>query len=357
MTAPMATETDRTPSGSFVESDGRELYQIERVDAIEPFLMTVVSDTDLWLFMSSAGAFTAGRVQADRSLFPYETDDRLHELAGHAGPVTAVRFEDGRLWRPLRGPDAGPHATRTLRRSPVGDLVEFEETDGPTGLTFRVELTLSDRFGVVRRCSMSAPNDDAAIAFEMIDGYVNIMPAGVPLGLQQTMSTLVDAYKRSEPIGDLGLAVYTLESKITDKPEAIEALRANAVWRTGLADASLCLDGRALRSFERGGSDAAGAVANDAPVLGRRGAYLCRTSLRLEPGDHARWRILADAHLDHAAIAQLERLLRTEPDLNGLTDRSVDNDLGRLGALLDAADGAQLTANVSACASHRSNVL
>jgi len=314
--------------------------------------MTVVGDTDLWLFLSSAGAFTAGRVQADRCLFSYETDDRLHELGGLSGPVTAIRFDDGRLWTPLRGPDAGAGARRTLRRSPVGDLVQLEETDSATGLRFRVELTLSDRFGVVRRCELAAPDDGAEVRVRLIDGYVNVMPAGVPLGLQQSMSTLVDGYKRSELVNDRGLALYTLETTITDQPQAIEALHANAVWRTGLDDARLSLDARALRSFERGEDPG-----RTHTVLGRRGAYLCHAGIELAPGETVRWSLVADAHLDHSGVARLDHLLRSEDKLDVQIERSVAADRERLEALLDAADGAQATADVSACAAHRSNVL
>ena len=64
-----------------VEIDGQGYYLIPDFDHIPPFLMSVVSDGDRWMFMSSSGALTAGRRDASRALFPYETDDRLH-LAG-----------------------------------------------------------------------------------------------------------------------------------------------------------------------------------------------------------------------------------------------------------------------------------
>ena len=71
------------------------------------------------------------------------------------------------------------------------------------------------------------------IGIELIDGYVQVMPAGVPLQLQQSMSTLVEGYARSEFVDDAGLAVYTLESRISDVAAALEMLYANAVWRVG----------------------------------------------------------------------------------------------------------------------------
>lgn len=340
------------PTGRMTERDGRWVYEIEHVEAMAPFLMTVVGDTDLWMFLSSNGAFTAGRVEAERCLFPYETDDRLHELGGISSQVTVVRFGDGRIWRPLCARSENAGVSRTLRRSLVGDRVEFEETDRRSGLIFRVELGLSDRFGVVRRCELRAPDGGGAVACEVLDGFVHVMPAGVPLGLQQSMSTLVDAYKRAERVSDRGPAVYVLESTISDRPEAVESLRANAIWHTGLEGARVCLSADAIRAFEKGE-----ATGGDELVLGRRGAYLCRASIRLDPGERERWCMVGEVHLDHAAIVGLERRLRSGAPVRDEIDRSLEEDHERLARLLDDGDGAQVSADLGACAAHRSNVL
>jgi hypothetical protein len=37
----------------------------------------VVSNGDLWMFVGSNGALTAGRRDPDRALFPYQTADKL----------------------------------------------------------------------------------------------------------------------------------------------------------------------------------------------------------------------------------------------------------------------------------------
>lgn len=348
----MPRQSTHSPTGRFIESRGRWLYEIEHADAMAPFLMTVVGDTDLWMFLSSCGAFTAGRVEPDRCLFPYETDDRLHELGGIAGPVTMVRFADGRLWQPLRARPDGARVSRVLRRSLVGDQVEFEETDEQSGLIFRVELGLSDAFGVVRRCELCAPPQGAPIECELIDGYVHVMPAGVPLSLQQVMSTLVDGYKRSERVSEHGPTVYALEAMISDRPEAIEALRVNVLWHIGLDDATVSLSDDAIRAFASGE-----AARGESLVLGRRGAYLCRSFVRLTPGGSERWCIVGDVHLDHSAVADLGRKIRSGAGLLDQIDRSLEQDHERLARLLDGADGAQATADISACAAHRSNVL
>ena len=53
--------------------------------------MTVVTSDDQWMYVSSSGALAAGRHSAGHSLFPYETDDRLHRGAGLTGPLTLIR--------------------------------------------------------------------------------------------------------------------------------------------------------------------------------------------------------------------------------------------------------------------------
>lgn len=347
-----AVRSARSPVGRFAERDGRWFYEIEHVDAMPPFLMTLVGDTDLWMFLSSAGAFTAGRVEADRCLFPYETDDRLHELSGMSGPATVVRFDDGRLWRPLVSSQEGGAIQRVLRRSVACDRVELEETDEASGLVFRVAYALCDAFGIVRRCSLTAPREAAPIECDILDGYLNIMPAETPLFLQQSMSTLVDGYKRCERISARGPAVYLLESRISDRPEATEALRANAVWRLGLDGATVSLSDEALSVFARGG-----APADQRLTLGRRGAYLCASRVSLAPGEQEMWTLVADAHLDHGAVAGLDTLLRTPGELQSHLDRSLQSDAERLARLLDEADGAQESADLAACAAHRCNVL
>ena len=96
-----------TPSDDpFVVIDDIEHYRIDDVDRMEPFLTTVVSDADLWMFVSSAGSLAAGRTDATRAVFPYLPDDMLHRGSGSAGPITALARDVGgvrELWRPFHG--------------------------------------------------------------------------------------------------------------------------------------------------------------------------------------------------------------------------------------------------------------
>ena len=344
--------SDQGAKAGFLQRDGQDLYEIRDLDAMDPFLMTLVGDSDLWMYISSAGAFTAGRVEPDRCIFPYETDDRLHELGGLSGPVTLIRFQDGRIWRPFDSRPSPNSPTRVLRRSPVGDLVEFEETDVATGLRLRVEYSLLDSLGVIRRCALDLPDESAPKPIELLDGYRNIMPANVPLVLQQQMSTLVDAYKRSELVAERGPAIFTLEAAISDSPQAKESLRVNSVWHSGLDGAEVMLDGRAVSAFER-----AETLHSSPVVTGQRGAYLCYSRLSLNPGTRESWMLAADAHLDHAAVVALKQLLATRDNLSTEVSEMLAQERSRLYDLLYAADACQVTSDVSATSAHQSNVL
>ena len=78
-------------SGSIVQVNGQDFYEIVNYDEMPPFFMSLVSAGDQWCYLSSTGGLTAGRVAAENSLFPYETVDKLHDNYRSAGPVTAIR--------------------------------------------------------------------------------------------------------------------------------------------------------------------------------------------------------------------------------------------------------------------------
>ena len=105
--------------------DGVEYYVVPEVDRLDPFLVGVVSPGDHWLYASSAGGLAAGRVNSEGSLFPYRTDDLLHQVNGFSGGWTGIRV-DGTIWEPLTG-RPGSDVVRSLARSVAGDRLLLEE--------------------------------------------------------------------------------------------------------------------------------------------------------------------------------------------------------------------------------------
>ena len=55
-------------SGTYVKIDGEDFYKITNYDKMNPFFMSIVSNSDHWMFVSSRGSLTAGRRNPDNAL-------------------------------------------------------------------------------------------------------------------------------------------------------------------------------------------------------------------------------------------------------------------------------------------------
>ena len=101
--APIRAQT-KPVSGTYVQILGEKYYRISNYDQMPPFFMSLVSSTDHWLFIASTGGLTAGRINADSALFPYETEDKIVSHSEQSGSKTIIRVNrDGRtyLWEPF----------------------------------------------------------------------------------------------------------------------------------------------------------------------------------------------------------------------------------------------------------------
>jgi hypothetical protein len=73
----ITSEINDKISGELVTFDNESYYKISNSHAMRPFFMTIVSDSDHWMFISSNGGLTAGRKNAEFAIFPYYTDDKI----------------------------------------------------------------------------------------------------------------------------------------------------------------------------------------------------------------------------------------------------------------------------------------
>jgi len=344
------------PAGTFVELDGAPAYRIAAYHRLEPFLVNLASDTDLWMFITSSGGLTAGRVDAEGSLFPYLTSDRLRDAHHHTGPVTLIRVEREperpHLWEPFSETSAArPGVERHLYKNVTGNQIVFEEVEHDLGLAFRYRWAGCDEFGWVRTASLENQGT-AAARIAVLDGLRNVLPWGAPLALYQQASNLVDAYKTSELDRSIGLGIFSLTAGITDRPEALEVLRANTVACCGLDrfEAHLALD--VMDAFKQGRRLSSVGVLN-----GRRGNYLVNATFPLEPGQIRDWHLLADVGRDHLQISELRRLLATGDGVEERVEstlRQADQNLRRIVA---SADGLQRTGRMEPWCHHFANVL
>jgi len=345
-----------SPSGSFVRLDGEACYRIAGYGRLDPFLVSLASDSDLWMFVASGGGLTAGRVDPDGSLFPYLTVDRLHDAHHHTGPLTLIRLERENgapvLWEPFADATADrPAVERNLYKNTVGSRLVFEEIDHDLGLAFRYGWSACDAYGWVRTCVLE--NRGASpVQGVLLDGLRNVLPYGAPLSLYQRSSNLVDAYKKTEIDSETGLGLFSLTAGITDRAEALEVLRANTVWCSGLDDSRVHLSRGAIAAFRRGH-----VVPGESVLNGARGNYLVSAALELAPGASSRWRLVADVGRDHIRVAELRDRLRGEEDL----DAGIEAELRRAGETLRrnvaSADGLQTTGHAESSAHHFANVL
>ncbi|MEL6273963.1 MAG: hypothetical protein AAFU03_02510, partial [Bacteroidota bacterium] len=74
--------------------DGQRYYKIANSDQLRPFFMSIVSDANHWMFISSNGGLTAGRKNAEYALFPYYTDDKVTESSEFTGSKSIFRISN-----------------------------------------------------------------------------------------------------------------------------------------------------------------------------------------------------------------------------------------------------------------------
>ena len=345
-----ATPTDDT----FSIIDGEPCAAIRNVDALAPFLMSVVSNTDHWMFVGSNSAITAGRIDPDHALFPYQTADKLLDRGSSGGATTILRVErDGRTatWEPWQPARCRDEVTRNLYKHVWNTSVTFEEINHTLGLAFRWTLSASERHGFVRRCTLT--NLGAADAHvSCLDGWHRLLPPGVAQETFARYSYLAAAYMRHELLPAEGLGIYTLNSGITDRAEPSESLRVACAWTLGLDAPAILLSERQVEAFRRGEK-----ISAEREVRGAFGAHLAASDFTLAAGASREWFTIADYGLDHAALVALKNELASPGKLKSALLQGIDENTRGLRARIAAADGLQDTADRAASIHHFANVM
>ena len=345
----------REATGSFVDHEGERFYRIADFDSMQPFFMSLVSDSDHWLFISSTGSLTAGRKNPDHALFPYYTDDRIHDGADQTGSKTLLRVTRGgttSLWEPFSERYEGLYAVRrALYKSVYGNRLRFEETNADLGLRFSYEWMSSEKFGFVRRATLLNLGADQALV-ELVDGIQNVLPSGVERRFQLEYSTLADGYKRTERVEGTSVALFRLSSIPVDKAEPSEALRVNLAWSLGLESPQILLSASQLKAFRRGASPR-----GEEDVRGQRGAYLLHATLELAANAEKDWLIVAELDQDAAGVHALRARLARGDGLKEEILADVAQGTRNLVRIVGSADGLQATEDELSSWRHFSNTL
>lgn len=346
------------PVGGYVTMLGEPYYKIQHYDAMPPFFMSIVSDTDHWLFIASTGGLAAGRINADNALFPYYTEDKITENSENTGAKTILRVTRGAqtwLWEPFSIRQQGQyHIERNLYKNIPGTALIFEEINHSLELVFRYAWRTSDRFGFVKTAWLrNASQLKIPCDVELLDGLQNILPSNVYAATQSVFSCLLDAYKRSELDETTWLGLFYLNSRLTDLAEPSESLSANIVFQVGLKPLGALLSSQQLDTFRFGGS-----IETEREVRGRRGAYFIYSKLHLEAAEETSWHLVADVNQHHASLALLRDFLKAPlVTQTEAIEQDIDYSTFNLQKIVASADGLQFSENVLATAHHFSNVL
>ena len=330
---------------------GGELHaSIRHVDRMPPFLMNVVGNGDVWMFVGSNGGITAGRRDPDLALFPYQTVDKLLAAPDASGAVCLLRVE-GTLWEPGGRSSPAAGCQRHLHKDEFGTSVVFEEINEPLGLRLRWQLAASETYGVVRHCTLKNIGR-SPVAVRSLDGWHQLLAPGVGQQTYERYSYLAAAYMHHELLGDEGLMVSALNAAISDRPLPAESLRAGVAWSFGHHHPVRTLDPRGIGRFR---GQAPSAPMTD--VRGEFGCYLVEDSFTLAPGTSTEWFIIADTGLDHAAVVRLRRQLVAGESIREEVAASLASNAADVRRRVAAADGLQASADRTVAVHHFSNTL
>ncbi len=343
------------PADGFVDRFDGRYYCIADSNRLPVFFMNIVSPSDLWLFVASNGALSAGRSDADHALFQYQTVDRIYDSAGKTGPCTALYVSRAGgvpvLWEPFTA--HGPRRyriTRHLYKSIEGDRVWFEEINHDLALSFAYGWATAEDHGFVRTVLLENLSVSEA-RLHVVDGLRNLLAPGVSRHLQNEYSCLADAYKSADHVEGTGLGLFSLACGIIDRAIPMESLRATTVWSDGLPDARVHLSDHIYDAFL-----AQGDLTAPAPRRGVRATYAVTAEFDLAPQATRRWILVADIGRSQAEVAALASALRRggHPDT---VRTAVDDSTRRLRALVGSSDGLQAGGDEIATAHHFANTL
>lgn len=349
------TESDMQDELLQVTIGNEVYYKIPDSERMRPFFMSIVSDSNHWMFVSSNGGISAGRKNPEFSLFPYYTDDKIIDTAEITGTKTIFRMgqDSGRkVWEPFSIRGNGRYdITRNIYLNKLCNKVIFEEVNQTLELSFQYEWCSSDHYGFIKQSKL-VNLSQKSIELEVVDGLQNILPFGLPADLQSAASNLADAYKRSELVESVGLGIFALSAIIVDKPEPSEALKANIVWQHGFQNPLHLLSWLQLQDFRNGRK-----LHPETDIKGEKGAYFVMNKIELDAFGEREWMFVANVNQNHADIINLAEAIKMDPHIHRKVMEDIHRGTRNLMVLTYGADALQSTSDGLKDARHYTNVL
>ncbi len=334
-------EENNMVKGQFISIDGERFYEIANYDEMQPFFISLASDTDLWMYLASTGGLTCGRRSPNEALFPYYTDDKITESYEFTGPKTVIKVKGepfqvngDLLWRPFSAQQQDVFVlSRKIAKSTVGNQIVFCEENHTLKLRFSYLWAPAGKHGWVRRATLENLGNRATdVAID--DRLQNVLPAGVERKTQNEFSTLVDGYKKTELVPGTSLALFRMEAILVDRAEPSESLTCNTVYCLGLPNASY----------------------DQTPSKGVRGAYVAQARLRLPARGAQTWYNVLDVSQDAVAVHDLMHFIAL-PEAIEQIEAAMKQSTETLKRIVAQNDGVQHTADEANDARHFANVL
>ena len=317
-----------------------KLYKISNYKDMDPFLMTITSADDHWMYLSSSGCLSAGRQKAEYALFPYVTDDLLHKNAHFTGPVTCVSTQQNNveyLWLPFSNQIDSYKKDQNLYKNSLGNKIVFEEINHSLGLTFIYSWQASAEYGFLKKTKLINHSKKES-NIKLIDGLRNILPSGVGLRTQQEMSNLANAYKVCECDAGYNYALYYMNALLMDKPDPGESLFSNIVWAYSEENIKLSVNEKSISSFLSDQS-----FTEDHLLKGKEGSFLCYINKSLNPDDTICWYIIADVQKSQSDISKILLDVKQSDTVKEKINKSIQDNYNAFEKTIGMADGFQCT--------------
>jgi hypothetical protein len=343
-------------SGEFVDMDGEKFYKLSNLNQMPDFLMSIVSHSDHWMFISSSGSLTAGRKNRDNALFPYYSSDKIDDYKNITGSKTwfLITINDKTfIWEPFTDESEKTyHIERNLYKSVIGNKIIFEEINRDLFTKFSYAWFNSERFGFVRKSNLEYFGEKP-VTIEVLDGIRNILPHGVDYTFQNEFSNLLDAYKKNELLKESGLGLFMLSSIPVDRAEPSEALKATTVWSHGCTkEKKILISDRQIAEFMRGLP-----METESDIRASRGAYFVNDCFRFPSKAQEKWFMVAEINQDSSAVANLNHFLLSGENIAEQVENDIMAGTSQLKKIVSKADGLQSGNEELSCARHFSNTL
>ena len=352
---PIKTEKKQV-DGQFIDLNNEKFYKISNVQFMPDFFMTIVSNSDHWMYLSSNGSLSAGRKNRDNALFPYYTVDKIHDYKGKTGSKTICLVQkEGKiaLWEPFSDESKRVYnIERNLYKSIYGNKIIFEEINQDLEVRFSYGWHNSDKFGWIKKSTIENLGDKK-VNLDLIDGIRNILPYGADSVFQNEFSNLLDAYKKNELLAESKLGLFVLSSIPVDRAEPSEALKATTVWSYPLnKSAKYLISDKQLEPFISGQD-----LITELDIRAARGSYYVNISVELGKNGEKEWYIVAEVNQDASDVANLDKWIKSGKDVAEKLEEDIAAGTNALIKIVANADGLQLGNEKLGFARHFSNTL